>query len=330
MTGERYPRATFLLVTFNQAEFVAEAVNSALAQDYSNLQIIISDDSSTDETFEVARKSIEKHSGAHRILLRRTPRNLGLIAHLYESARLADGELIIVAAGDDISYAHRVSALMDAWQKKRSTALCSGWDICDQRGVIVSRDNFGGRSDLRFGAYFPGRKFIQIIGATAAYTPEVFDLVPQPSNDVFAEDLYFSLILRNLDRVITEVPLPLIQYRQHGNALTNRENKQSVAEYEQIVSRGSVRITKLLRAVQQTIFEMEQAPKNASETINHKALGEDIAFNEFRSGWIEGGPVKRIKAFLRFRDPSHRRWIGPRLFGLDAFVQIKKLVRRAS
>lgn len=328
MTGERNPRATFLLVTFNQAEFVAEAVNSALAQDYPNLQIIISDDSSSDETFEVARVAIENYDGAHRILLRRTSRNLGLIAHLYESARLADGELIIVAAGDDISYAHRVSALVDEWQKTGATALCSGWNVCDAGGVILSRDELGGRSDLRFGAYFPGRKFIQIIGATAAYTPEVFDLVPQPSNDVFAEDLYFSLILRNLDCVITEVPLALIQYRQHGNALTNHENMQSDAEYEQVVSRGSVRVTELLRAVQRTIIEMDQSSKKVSRSINHDALGEDIAFNDFRSSWIDAGPAKRIKAFRRFRDPSHRRWIGPRLFGLDAFVRIKKLLRR--
>jgi len=330
VSGERTPRATVLLVTFNQATFVAEAVQSALAQDYPNLQIIISDDSSTDDTFKVARKAIDNYSGAHRILLRRTTRNLGLIAHLYEAARLADGELIIIAAGDDISYSHRVRALVDEWQKTRATALCSGWDVCDPSGAIVCRDNVGGRSDLRFGAYFPGRKFIQIIGATAAYTPEVFDLVPQPTNEVFAEDLYFSLILRYLDCVITEVPLALIQYRQHGNALTNHENQRSVAEYEQVVSRGSLRITTLLRAVQHTIDETEQSSKNASGSINHLALGEDIAFNEFRSGWVDAGPAKRMKAFLRFRDPSHRRWIGPRLFGLVAFVRIKKLLRRAS
>ena len=330
MIDERYPPATFLLVTHNQEEFVAEAVHSALKQDYPNLQIIISDDSSSDRTFEMARKAIENYSGSHRIVLRQTARNLGLIPHLYETTRLADGELIIVAAGDGISYPQRVSALVDAWQQTGATALCSGWDICDASGVILSRDNFGGKSDLRFLAYFPGREFIQIIGATAAYTPEVFDLVQQPSTDVFAEDLYLSLMLRYSNREIFEVRRPLIQYREHANAMTNHETMPSVAEHEHFVSLGSVRVAKLLSAAEHKMMEMDQSSIQKSGSINFQALGEDIAFNEFRSSWIDARLGTRIRAFLRFRDPSHRRWIGPRLFGLDAFVRIKKLLRRAT
>lgn len=330
MIEERHPRATFVLVTYNQEEFVAEAVQGALEQDYPNLQIIISDDSSSDGTLEVARKRIENFSGDHRILIRRTAQNLGLIPHLYEAARLADGELIIVAAGDDVSYSHRVSELVAAWQRTGAAALCSGWDICDASGAIVSRGQLGGRSDLRFAAFFPGRDFVQIIGATAAYTPAVFDLAPQPPADVFAEDLYFSLMLHYLNRVVSEVPQSLIRYREHAGAMTNTDDRQSVIAHELAVHRESRRVATLLAAVERTICEMEGSPDRQSGSIDLKALQEDIAFNRFRAGWIEAGPMARLTALGRFRDPSHRRWIGLRLFGLETFARIKKLFRGAS
>ena len=50
MTETAGPKVTIMIPTFNQAEFIGEAINSALAQTYLNLEIIVGDDASTDAT----------------------------------------------------------------------------------------------------------------------------------------------------------------------------------------------------------------------------------------------------------------------------------------
>ncbi|MEO5658257.1 MAG: glycosyltransferase, partial [Polaromonas sp.] len=53
MAEFKTPLVTFVLFAYNQKKFIAEAVNGALSQTYSPLQIILSDDASTDGTYEV-------------------------------------------------------------------------------------------------------------------------------------------------------------------------------------------------------------------------------------------------------------------------------------
>ena len=53
MTETIKPKVTIMIPTFNQAAFIGEAIGSALAQTYSNLEIIVGDDASTDATPEI-------------------------------------------------------------------------------------------------------------------------------------------------------------------------------------------------------------------------------------------------------------------------------------
>ena len=46
-------KVSVIILSFNQAEFIAEAINSVLNQTYKNLEIIISDNGSTDSTKEI-------------------------------------------------------------------------------------------------------------------------------------------------------------------------------------------------------------------------------------------------------------------------------------
>jgi glycosyltransferase involved in cell wall biosynthesis len=44
------PRVSIIIPTYNQSKYIVRAIESALSQDYPNLEIIISDDNSPDET----------------------------------------------------------------------------------------------------------------------------------------------------------------------------------------------------------------------------------------------------------------------------------------
>ncbi len=106
-----------LLICFRQQHTVAEAIAGALAQTYSPLEILISDDASDDDSWQVIQRSIEAYGGPHQVRAYRNERNLGIGAHLSALADRASGELLFITAGDDVSLPQRCEKTVAAWQQ---------------------------------------------------------------------------------------------------------------------------------------------------------------------------------------------------------------------
>ncbi|MCK5536618.1 MAG: glycosyltransferase, partial [Bacteroidales bacterium] len=65
-TLDKKPLISFTLFAYNQEKYIQEAVEGALSQTYSPLEIVISDDCSTDRTFEIIKELTEDYSGPHK------------------------------------------------------------------------------------------------------------------------------------------------------------------------------------------------------------------------------------------------------------------------
>lgn len=115
MTDSDRPLVTFALFAYNQESIVRDAVAAALAQDYEPLEIILSDDGSTDRTLEILREMTRAYCGPHVVRINRNERNLGIGAHVNRVMEMASGEFVVVAAGDDVSLPHRTSRLVGKW-----------------------------------------------------------------------------------------------------------------------------------------------------------------------------------------------------------------------
>jgi len=91
------PRVTIMIPTYGQDDTILRAVDSALAQDYLNLEVIVSDDSSPDNTTNVVAKRKDS-----RLIYHCNPVNLGRVGN-YRNAlySLASGEWVINLDGDD-------------------------------------------------------------------------------------------------------------------------------------------------------------------------------------------------------------------------------------
>jgi len=57
---QNLPKVTIMIATYNQERFIGEAIESAMAQDYPNLEIVVCDDCSTDRTYEIAKQDKQK------------------------------------------------------------------------------------------------------------------------------------------------------------------------------------------------------------------------------------------------------------------------------
>jgi cellulose synthase/poly-beta-1,6-N-acetylglucosamine synthase-like glycosyltransferase len=276
------------------------------------------------------RQAISNYVGPHDVILRRTDRNLGLVPHFFNAAKLAEGRLIIAAGGDDISYSHRVRRLVEAWLSTGADGLTSGWNVIDTEGNLLKSGSHGGSTDLRFHCYFPEQRFTPLIGASAAYSSEALRRIPEPPPSVYAEDLYIALMLHWRRRLVVSLPEPLVAYRQHQSALTHKVvDPLDVVSQEQLVERQSAKMAEVLAFFAETVAR--GAPPDhwgAPTLVNRRAVAEDIIFNRFRSSWIAAPMFDRLCAIARFRDIHHRRWLLPRVFGLDALRLLKSLSLR--
>lgn len=110
------PKISLILFAYNQEQFILDAALSCLSQDYQGpLEIFISDDCSTDNTFGLIQNLAENYNGRHTLTIHRNAHNLGIGAHYNYAISRTGGQLIFTAAGDDISFPERISTMVNAW-----------------------------------------------------------------------------------------------------------------------------------------------------------------------------------------------------------------------
>lgn len=131
----RNPTVTMTLFAYNQEAFIRDAVLGAFAQTYQPLEIILSDDCSTDRTFEIMQDLVDAYRGPHRVVLRRNAQNMGVIPHYNLVFGMVEAEIIVFAAGDDISLPQRTATLVRRLQEDPSAVLVhSGTQTIDAAG----------------------------------------------------------------------------------------------------------------------------------------------------------------------------------------------------
>lgn len=209
---EERPLVTFALFAYNQERFIREAVEGALAQTYSPLQVILSDDYSTDRTFEIMQEMVADYTGPHEILLNRNERNLGIGGHVNRVMDLSRGELIVGAAGDDISKPQRTTKTVDIWMSGQGIySVHSRVEKIDENGL-----NCGYLENPYFDKFhdpvYVVHQMAWVTGSSHAWSKKVFERFKYLHSDVVNEDMvipFRSLMLGSIE-YIEEV---LVKYR---------------------------------------------------------------------------------------------------------------------
>ena len=109
-----------LLSTYNSESTIEESLISLLNQTYKNLEILIVDDGSTDNTEEICKKF---QLNDERILLFSNKKNIGLTKSLNSLAQKASGSLIARQDADDVSLPERIEKQIQFMNKKKLDAV---------------------------------------------------------------------------------------------------------------------------------------------------------------------------------------------------------------
>ena len=208
------PLVTFALFAYNQERFIREAVEGAFSQDYSPLQIILSDDCSSDRTFEIMQEMAAAYDGPHTIVLNRNTTNLGIAGHIRKLAQIAKGDIIVMAAGDDVSAACRVARIVLEFKRdNRHYAILSGYITMDAGGrelEVVASKRIGAYDTSVYGLARNGGGVGS--GATYAYRREVMFWPSEYPDSCVAEDRLLPFRAALLGKVV-HIREPLVRYR---------------------------------------------------------------------------------------------------------------------
>lgn len=98
-------KVSVIMGIYNCAETLSEAIESILSQTYSDWQLVMCDDGSSDETYSIAKRYQNKFP--NKIILLQNEKNSGLNYTLNRCLKYADGEYIARMDGDDISLSTR-------------------------------------------------------------------------------------------------------------------------------------------------------------------------------------------------------------------------------
>jgi glycosyltransferase involved in cell wall biosynthesis len=201
------PHVSIIIPCHNYGRFLAEAIESALAQTHAPLEVIVIDDGSTDDSYEVASRFVPTVEAL-------TQPNAGLVAVLNRGLREAAGEYFVILSADDVLRPSYVETLLTAllWQPGAAYAYSA-------------MEYFGSRTGV-----FPAKPFSpalllagNYINATAltrrADALAVGGFHPNPRNAWEDWDIWLRLL--EAGKYGVAVPEPLLRYRRHDTTSRN-------------------------------------------------------------------------------------------------------------
>ena len=219
---ETWPLVTIAVASFNHARFIGECIRSVIDQDYRNIELIVIDDGSMDESMSVIeglRSECEKRFVKFEA---RTRSNRGATETYNEALRLASGRYFAQLDSDDLIMPEKISELVRVFLEEPSlVGVVSGWSDIDGGGNTLAENSYAPRY-YNFEDIILHRQRFATAGQLLL-TDAVREAGGYPEN-CWIGDWYMWLVLTKPGKLIKSIPDILAKYRHHDyNSLKNRE-----------------------------------------------------------------------------------------------------------
>ena len=218
----RRPLISCIVPTFNGERYLAEALDSILAQTYTSLDIIVADDGSTDGTRDV----VARYGHLVRFVSQKTSgpaatRNLGL--------HVSTGTFVAFLDADDLWHPDKLTLQMERFSARSELDLC-----------ITHVQMFWAKELALEEAYHGGRPRAKSVPGYATTTllarRDIFQTVGEFNAELWfgdATDWFLRAIERGL--IMELLPDVLTYHRMHPSNLTRRRSEASREEFLRIV-----------------------------------------------------------------------------------------------
>ena len=216
MTGEA-PLVSVLMTTYNAEAYVAESVESVLAQTYGSLELVAVDDASTDATAEIVEAYARRHPDRVRLL--QASERRGPTRRRNDALAAARGPLLAWLDHDDLWLSTKVERQVAVLDQHADVGLVySGYEAFDsETGATVEwRDESSEAEGDVLAALFVEGCFIASL--TTLFRREALERrnVGFRERDFSFGDDYFLWLVIALDWKVVRVDAVLARYRRHA------------------------------------------------------------------------------------------------------------------
>ena len=227
------PRVSIIIPLYNHERFIGEALRSVLSQTFTDFEVIVIDDGSTDRSPDIVRAVQDDRLRFFR------QENQGASRTLNRGIELSRGAFIAILNSDDIFYPERIGEALRAFEEDPSTgAVVSHLEFIDEEGTQVRSpvgpDEYWTDQDPETSFRGTGQIVLNLLAGNFLITSsnlicrrEVFDDIGLFSDLRYTHD--YDLFLRLcLGKKVHLIERPLLKYRLHG-ANTVKENEAAVS-----------------------------------------------------------------------------------------------------
>ncbi len=208
-------KVSIMMCAYNTSAYIREAIESILAQTYSNWELIIGDDCSTDDTAAI----IKSYLVDKRIKLIAHKTNMGYIKNKNSIFTAATGELLTQLDADDTCPPDRIEKQVAVFEAYPEMKICgSNYKTIDTTGNTLETfyydQDFVINELLRpYPFWYPGMMFRKEIVDEFGLFSEYFD-------SIYGDDNYYVYRI-NSKYPIYFIKEPLYYYRIHPTSITN-------------------------------------------------------------------------------------------------------------
>lgn len=212
-----------MLATFNGELFLAQQIESILAQDYEHLRLAVRDDGSSDGTLAIIRSFVERDP-ERVVLLEDTLGNLGSTMNFLQLLLSSSADYVMLSDQDDVWLPGKVSLTLAAMKKSeqrhgREMPLLVHTDL-----MVVDRDlSVLAKSFWKYQKINPehdaiNRLLVQnvVTGCTVMVNRSLLKLLRPIPDGAIMHDWWLALLAASFGR-IGQVAAPTLFYRQHGS-----------------------------------------------------------------------------------------------------------------
>ncbi len=222
------PLVSVAIPAYNHAAYIEACLASVCAQSYAELELVLIDDGSQDDTLEVARRFLEPRRARFRRIVLERQENQGVSAASNAVIAACQGEWVHLLGSDDVLHPDKVKRIQQAiaeWNCPDLALVHADADTIDEYGQPFVRRRqkprpAPGPDRAAWHALFLSDNFI--INPTVALRREAFLAVGGFDRNLALEDIDCWLRL-SARHAIARVPAVLASYRKHpGNTLRRR------------------------------------------------------------------------------------------------------------
>lgn len=208
------PLVTVIIASYNHARYIEASITSVINQTYKNIELLVIDDGSKDDSPAVLKRLQEQYGFDLRFQA-----NQGLARTLNDAIARAKGDLIVPFGSDDIMLPHRIATQVEYMNGKPEVGICSAnIETIDQDGKVMGAREQRNRNlpfrRLDFDDLFLDRK-PGPMAATLMLRREALEKVGGFNADIRLEDVYIELSIARAGYFIDVLGEVLAQYRDH-------------------------------------------------------------------------------------------------------------------